>query len=120
VVKGMDEFTKVVNEVQNDDFVGGDVQDNTIEFLRNAKIAVATFSQGKFISRMRKLKEQFPDDVEIEEVKNSAAIVCRFPTKWIKINVGGCGNHREVTEEEKEILRERIKIAQAARKSKQE
>lgn len=116
----MDEFTKAVNEVQNDDFVGGDVQDNTIEFLRGADTAVATFSQGRFISKMRKLKEQYPNDVVIDEVKNSSAIVCRFPMKWIKINVGSNGNHRELSEEEKEILRERIKVAQAARKSKQD
>jgi hypothetical protein len=102
----MDEFTKVVNEVQNDDFVGGDVQDNAIEFLRGADTAVATFSQGKFINKMRRLAEEYPDDVEIEDVKNSSAIVCRFPATWVKVSPP---RKREFTEEERLAAAERLR-----------
>jgi len=104
----MDEFTKVVNEVQNDDFVGGDVQDNTIEFLRNAKIAVATFSQGKFISKMKKYKEDYPDDVEIVPVKDSNVIVCRFPAKWVKVSPP---RKIEMDDEKRSEIRDRLRLA---------
>ena len=111
----MDEFTKMVNEVQNDDFVGGDVQDNTIEFLRNAKIAVATFSQGKFISKMKKYKEDYPDDVEIVPVKDSNAIVCRFPAKWVKVSPP-----KQVSDEFREKSAERLRLMREAKQDMSE
>lgn len=95
-------YTDVVNEVMNDDFgVGGDVQDNAIEFLRNAKTAVVTFSQGKYISKIRKLAQEKPNECKIKVENADGSIVATIPTKWIKISPP-----RVATEEQIERARE--------------
>ena len=40
-------------------------QENCVEFLRGAKTATVTFTQGRFISKIYKLKEKYPDRIEI-------------------------------------------------------
>ena len=100
----MDAFTEVINEVQNDDFVGQGVQDNTIEFLRNAKTAVVTFSQGKYITKIRKLAKEKPDDCKIKAENADGSIVATIPTKWVKISPP-----RFVSDEQREKSAERLK-----------
>lgn len=97
----MSAYTDVVNEVMNDDYVGNDVQDNAIEFLRNAKTAVVTFSQGKYITKIRKLAEQRPNECKIKVENADGSIVATIPTKWIKISPP-----RKMSEEQIERVRE--------------
>lgn len=97
----MNELNRVENEVMNDDFVGNDVQDNAIEFLRNSKIAVVTFSQGKYITKIRKLAKDRPNECKIKAENAGGSIVATIPTKWIKISPP-----RKMSEEQIERVRE--------------
>ena len=56
----------------------------------------------------KKLVEKFPDEVEIVYVNTDGSIVAHLPLRAIKINLT---EKRELTEEQKEVLRERMKIA---------
>ena len=77
--------------------------ENAIEFLRNTKTATVSFSQGKYISKIKKYAEAFPDDVKIVAENTDGSIVAYVPVKWIKISPP-----RQISEEQKEAARERL------------
>lgn len=83
------------------------MSENIIEFLRGEETATVTFSQGRYISRIRELKERFPDQVEItdEPETNGGYLVAHVPTKWIRVSPPP---QREYTEEQLEAMRERF------------
>lgn len=87
--------------------------ENTIEFLKDESTATVTFSQGRYISRIRELKERFPDQVEItdEPETNGGYLVAHVPTKWIRVSPPP---QREYTEEQ---IAEMTKRLLASRKS---
>lgn len=88
-------------------------QENVIEFLKDAKTATVTFSQGRYISKIKKLAEKYPDEVEIISV-NKNSIMAHIPVKAIKISIIEA---RERTEEEIERSK---KILAEYRESKRE
>ena len=99
----MNEFEKASNEVEEERDYDLE-QENCIEFLRGSKTATVTFSQGRFISKIEKLAEKFPDEVQIV-ARNKGSIVAHIPTSYIKIN----NRSRELSEEERNVLSERAK-----------
>lgn len=98
----MNEFEKACNEV--DDFNGETTQENAIEFLTNAKTATVCFSQGRYISKIKKLAEQYPEECEIVS-ERGGAIVAHIPVKWIKISKVNVS----LTEEQKKERAERLR-----------
>lgn len=60
--------------------------ENVIEFLRDSKTATVTFSQGRYITRIKELAEKRPDDVQIMHENKDGSIVAHIPTSYIKIN----------------------------------
>lgn len=117
----MTDFEKAVSETQEDmepqryqyDY------ENVIEFTRDAKVATVTFCQGRMVSRIKKLKKKFPDDVEITSEKKRT-IVAHIPAKWIKINPPQQREAREYTDEELKELCERLAKARESRLSESE
>ena len=67
-----------------------------------------TFSQGRYISRIKKLAEKYPEECEIVAVNKSAgegeSICAHIPTGWVKINPP-----RKLTDEQKEELEKRFR-----------
>lgn len=58
--------------------------DNNIEFYKDGTQATVTFSQGRFINAVRRLKEEHPDKVEI--VTDDDGVLCaHIPVEWVKI-----------------------------------
>jgi hypothetical protein len=79
--------------------------ENNIEFLRDAETATCSFSQGRYISRIRKLAEKYPDECEIVAENKDGSIVAHFPVKWIHIS----NLKREMSEEDKKAAAERLR-----------
>ena len=96
-----EEFNKVCDEVEDRDF--NLAQENVIEWLKNADVATVTFSQGRYITKIKKLAEKYPDKVQITAENKDGSIVAHIPVKAIKINII---EGRELTEEEKERAKE--------------
>lgn len=90
----MEEQTRFYNE-----------RENAIEWLEGSKTMTVTISNRKIANRIRKLKEQHPDEVEIiaDGPGNGGYLYAHIPTEWLKIRP-----KREVTEEERKVLTERI------------
>ena len=83
-----------------------DLRENVIEFYAGDERATVTFSQGRYITRIKKLAKEYPDQCQITAENKDSTIVAHIPVKWLKIYPGGHG--REWTEEEKEEQRKKM------------
>lgn len=104
----MKEFEKTTAEVEKDRDYELE-QENCIEFLKGSKTATVTFTQGRFISKIYKLAEKFPEDVQIvAENKNKegnvSSIVAHIPTHYLNIS----NRKRELSDEERKAIGERL------------
>lgn len=89
-----------------------DLRENCIYWLQGDKTATVNFLQGsRYASRLRKMKEKYPDDVEIFE-DNERAILGAIPVKAIKVSII---KGQEMSEERKAQMSE---ILRNARRSK--
>ena len=105
----MNDFEKACNEVEQDRNYEAE-QENCVEFLRDSKVATVTFCQGRYITKIEKLAKKHPDEVQIvarnkNREGNVSSIVAHIPTSYIKIN----NPKREISDEERELLRERAR-----------
>ena len=83
----MNEFEKASWENEKDDYVyDGMSQENCIEFLRNSKTATVTLSQGRLISKIKKLAKKYPSEVKIKHENKDGSIVAHIPVSYIHIN----------------------------------
>ena len=106
----MNEFEKASNEVDENRSYEVDCE-NCIEWINNSDIATVTFSQGRYISKIEKLANKFPDEVEIVHRNynsrgNVSSIVAHIPVSYIKIN----NTKRELTDEQREEMSRRAKL----------
>ena len=77
--------------------------ENVIEWLNNMERATLSFSQGRYVSKVRKLAEEHPDEVQIVADYGNE-IVAHIPSKWIKV-----APPRKVSDEQKAAAAERFK-----------
>ena len=86
-----------------------DEGENVIEWTLGADKATVTFSQQRMITRIKKLAEERPEDVQIitENAlgKGRKVLYAHVPAAWIKINPP-----RMLTEEQKKNLAERLAL----------
>lgn len=75
--------------------------ENVIEFIRDQKRATVTFSQGRYISRIKKLAADHPDECQIVAENKDGSICAHIPVSWIRINPG-----MDLTDEQKARLSE--------------
>lgn len=71
--------------------------------------------EQRWINRVRKLKEQFPDQVTIlaEPDDNDGCIYAKMPVKFLKLQ--GPSNRKPMTEEQKELARQQLAIGRTNR-----
>lgn len=86
--------------------------DNTFEWFTGDKIAVVTFSQKKWVNKIKKYSEEYPNDVQIVVENEDGSVVCKVPVSWFKMSPPRKG--REFTEEEKAATA--IRLAKAREK----
>ena len=83
--------------------------ENAIEFIKHSKRATVTFSQPRYINRIKELAEKHPEECEIVALTKSTGegeIICaHVPTTWIRIAPPVV---RELTEEQRKEYRERF------------
>ena len=88
--------------------ISGTVE-NAIEFIKHSARATVTFSQPRYISRIKKLAEKHPEECEIvaiNKIPNEGEIICaHVPTAWIRIAPPAV---RELTDDQREEYRKRF------------
>ena len=87
--------------------ISGTVE-NAIEFIKGSTRTTVTFSQPRYINRIKELAEKYPEDCEIVAINKNASegesICAHIPTVWVKINPP-----RKLTDEQKEELTKRLR-----------
>ncbi len=102
----MNQFELAASEVDKDYYTGDSMQENVVEWVRGSKVATVNFCQGRMATRVKKLAESKPDDVQIVAENSDGSIVAHIPSSWVKINPP---KQMEYTEEQLEALRERAR-----------
>ena len=78
-------------------------------YFNYCSLDIAFFSsdERRWITRIHKLKQEHPDDITIlrEPETNDGCIYCKLPVSYLKIQAP---IKRELTEEQKQVLRERL------------
>ena len=82
-----------------------DERENAIEWINGQNRVTVTLSQGRYISKVKKLAMKFPDEVQIVKENEDGTILAHIPLNYIKINRAS----RDLTEEEREELAERAR-----------
>ena len=74
------------------------------------KQAYFSSDEKKWINKIRKLKEQHPEDINIikEPADNDGCLYCTIPSAWLKLRPK---TERNMTEEEKQAARDRLLTA---------
>lgn len=88
-----------------------DCGENNIEFLKGATTATVCFSQGRYVTRIRKLAESHPDECKILYTNSDGSIVAHIPTKWVKVSPP-----RKVSDEQREAASARFAEMQKQKK----
>ena len=88
-----------------DENIAHDYRENGVEWLNGQDTVTFSFSQKKFINKVRALAEKYPDEVKIYAENNDGSITGNLPLKFVKISAP-----RQVSmdDEKKAILVERL------------
>lgn len=87
------------------------MSENVIEFLRGDTRATLTLSQGRFISQVRKLAEQYPEECGILAQNEDGSICAYVPVTWIQIR-----KPKELTEEQRARATDNLRTSQTSGK----
>ena len=89
--------------------------ENMIEFISGTRTATVTFTNQKYINRIKKIYEERKDEFKYLVENPDGSICAKLPLKWIKINPGS-KEKRVMTEEQKEAARIRLQKARENKK----
>ena len=78
--------------------------ENCVEFLNNQKTMTVSFCSQKWITKIKKLSQSNPNDVEIIAENKDGSICARLPIKYLKISAP-----RKVSDEQRQKASERFK-----------
>ena len=95
--------------------------ENMIEWLTNSKTATVTFTNQKHINKIKSIYTERKDEFKYYVENADGSICAKIPLKWIKVSPGskpGTRAKREYTEEEKEVLRNRLAEARLKKNGK--
>lgn len=109
----MNEKIKAINKAMGEEPTG-ESMDNSICFWRNSDVASVDFSQGRYITKIRRLAEKYPDECKIILENKDGSVIAQVPRKWIKVSPP---KKIEMSDERKAALSERMKRMIEDRKS---
>lgn len=78
--------------------------ENCIEFLNNQHTITVSFCMQKWINKVKRLKEKYPDDITIIAENEDGSICAKLPAKFLKLSAP-----KQVSEEQRQAASERFK-----------
>ena len=79
--------------------------ENCIEWISNQHSITCTFSQLKWVNKVKQLHKKHPDKVKIIAENEDGSIVAKMPIKALKLSI----IERELSEEKREELSKAFK-----------
>lgn len=96
-------FDRACAELEGDSAGNGE---NCIEWIRGqSTVTVQLASHSKYANRVEKYAEDYPDEVQIVGKNPDGSFVAHLPLKYVSIRRPA---HREMTEDQKQELRDRL------------
>lgn len=80
--------------------------ENAIEFYNGDKTCTVSITNQRYCNKLKKLYEAHPKEFERFVINADGSVYARLPLKWLKFSAPSV---REVSEEQREMLRERMK-----------
>ena len=77
---------------------------NMIEFIRDSDQATVSFSQGRYITKIKRLVAERPEECEIVAENNDGSICAHVPITWVKISPPAARSE-EQKEQARELMR---------------
>lgn len=65
----------------------GDMKENVIEWITGDNTVTATFTQKKFINRIRRMAENHAPIVKITHENADGSITCKFPLRAVHLTI---------------------------------
>lgn len=90
-----------------------ELKENVIEWLNGQDTITVTLNQGRYISKVKRLANKFPDRVHILAENQDGSVLAKLPLTALKLNLT---ETRELTEEQREVQAKRLAEARASRK----
>ena len=95
------------------------VNECAVNFIKGESVASVTAAAGtKWNNRLRKWAEEFPEAVQIIAVNEDGSVFAHFPSKFVKLE-RPVERKREMTDEKKAELTERLRIAREKLKAEE-
>lgn len=79
--------------------------ENCIEWISNQHSITCTFSQLKWVNKVKQLQKKHPDKVKIVAENKDGSIVAKMPIKALKLSI----IERELSEEQRQEMSHRLK-----------
>lgn len=80
--------------------------ENSIEWFTGADNVTVYLTQRRHINKVRRLAQQFPDEVQVTDVNQDGSIVAHVPLRYIHITRPA---QRQMSEEQRKASAERLK-----------
>jgi len=61
------------------------MDENVIEFIRDAETATVTFTQGRYKTQIKKLAAKHPEECQIIAENLDGSLCAHVPTSWIVV-----------------------------------
>lgn len=89
-------------------------KENNIEFLTGADTATITFTQRKYISKIKRLAKKYPDEIKYYVENKDGSVCAEVPLTWIKVS-----HPKIVSDEQREAARQRLANGKKSKKAKE-
>ena len=87
-----------------------ELRENVIEWINGQDTIAVTLSQGRYISKVKKLAQQHPNQVKILSENDDGSIFAHLPLRALKLNLSA---KRELSEEERRKIGRRLHSGKA-------
>ncbi len=91
------------DNTKTEDVRSTDLRENALEWYTGNNMVTVTLSQKRLINKIKKLAQQFPDEVKIDCINDEGTILAHIPLSYLKIT-----RPREVSDEQRIKARERF------------
>lgn len=96
-----------------------DLKEANINFYEGDDTVWVTVYQGKYKNQIEKLAKEYPDEVKVIARNDNGTLYAKLGKKFVHLTFSH-REKREMTEDQKEAARERMKLAQEVRAKKRE
>ena len=84
----------------------GDAKETAYDYIQGEDHGTFYTGQEKWINKINKWKEQYPDQIDIIHINEDNSILVHLPSSWFKLNPP---HTKQLTDEQRQKLSERMK-----------